>query len=326
MKLPERTTLTPVNVASGETSNLSVDARVAAAHALREPRSRRRHRRRRQSRHEAGDRRDARARSRRQCRSSRSRPTSAPGGSSSVTFSAVHRRVAQHARHGAPAGRRLDARQRVPLRRVAVRARARRWSINRSGAEREALYLSRALAISESPRVELTTRTPTTVIGRRSAPGVRRPRERRPGARRSRGPADALRRRGRRAVHRGRAAMRRGRRSAADTVPGLPGDPVDRTMTTPSRLGGLEYSHPGVRAVPRAAHRRLLRGPLLRLPRRPEAHRPGAGAVRRRHAGADGEQGADRRARPRAAVDLHAGPGMERFGRSNRCSCRSSTR
>src|SRR5262249_46491795 len=34
--------------------------------------------------------------------------------------------------------------------------------INRSGAESDALYLSRALAIGESPRVELVSRTPTT--------------------------------------------------------------------------------------------------------------------------------------------------------------------
>src|SRR5204862_7239608 len=31
---------------------------------------------------------------------------------------------------------------------------------------------------------------------------------------------------------------------AAATLPGLPGDPIDRTMTTPSRIGSLEYSHP----------------------------------------------------------------------------------
>ena len=126
VKLPERTTLTPVNVASGETANLSVtpvslqrtrfenhDRVVVTAgvvnHSSKPVPSV-----------------DALARGRRQRRSSRCRPTSAPGGSSSVTFSAVHRRVAQHARHGAAAGRRAEARQRVPLRRVAVRAGPRR--------------------------------------------------------------------------------------------------------------------------------------------------------------------------------------------------------
>ena len=53
VKLPERTMLTPVNVASRRDRQPLGDAGVAAAHALREPRSRRGHRRRRQPRRDS---------------------------------------------------------------------------------------------------------------------------------------------------------------------------------------------------------------------------------------------------------------------------------
>ena len=146
----------------------------------------------------------------------------APGGSSSVTFSPVHRRVAQHARHGAPAGRRLEARQRVPLRRLAVRARA---GPGRSiAAARSARRCTcRARSPSASRRASsCTTRTPTTVSDADLRQAVGRPRERHPGARRSRGPPGPLRRRGRRAVHRRGSAMRRGPRSPRTPCRGCP--------------------------------------------------------------------------------------------------------
>jgi hypothetical protein len=115
--------------------------------------------------------------------------------------------------------------------------------INRGGAEREALYLTRALAISESPRVELVTRTPTTVADAdlRQASvvivnDVQVPDEL----------ADRL---ARFVAAGGGLFIAAGPNAtwpahAADTLPGLPGDPVDRTTTAPSRLGGLEYGHP----------------------------------------------------------------------------------
>jgi len=115
--------------------------------------------------------------------------------------------------------------------------------IDRAGAESEALYLMRALSIGEAPRVELTPSTPTTF-----------------------GDADA------RAAHvvvvndvqvADDLADRLGRfvsaggglliaagphatwpSRAAATVPAQLADIVDHTTSSPSRLGGLEYSHP----------------------------------------------------------------------------------
>src|SRR5207302_35649 len=99
------------------------------------------------------------------------------------------------------------------------------------------------LAIGEAPRVELATRTPTTVTDadlRLSSVvlmnDVQVPDEL----------ADRL---TRFVAAGGGLLIAAGSHAtwpahAADTVPGLPGDPVDRTMTTPSRIGGLEYSHP----------------------------------------------------------------------------------
>jgi Mg-chelatase subunit ChlD len=115
--------------------------------------------------------------------------------------------------------------------------------VNRSGAERENLYIARALAIGEAPRIDLTTRTPETL-----------------------GDAD-LRRAGVIILNdvpvpevlAGRLAKFVGAgggllvaagphaswpSSTADVLPAMPASIVDRTTGTPSRLGSLEYGHP----------------------------------------------------------------------------------
>ena len=72
--------------------------------------------------------------------------------------------------------------------------------------------------------------------------------------------------------------------AAPTSCPALPGDPVDRTMTTPSRLGGLEYSHPVFELfrAPRTGDFSAARFYGYRSVQKPTG--PGAGAVRRRHA------------------------------------------
>jgi len=115
--------------------------------------------------------------------------------------------------------------------------------INRAGADREALYLSRALAIGDAPRVELTATTPQTFSDADArlasvviVNDVQVP--------------DALADRLARFVAAGGGLLiAAGPHAtwpshAADLVPALPGDAIDRTTSTPSRLGGLEYSHP----------------------------------------------------------------------------------
>ena len=117
-------------------------AGLAAAHALRESRSRHGHRRRRQSRRA---RRSRRARSTLevdgQSPSSRCRPTSRPA-DRQRDVRAVHRRVAQHARR--PSACRPTTSQRDNVFHfvaVAVRAGARARRHRTAGAERESLYL-----------------------------------------------------------------------------------------------------------------------------------------------------------------------------------------
>jgi hypothetical protein len=115
--------------------------------------------------------------------------------------------------------------------------------INRSGAESDALYLSRALAIGESPRVELTSRTPTTFSdadARAAAVVILND------VQVSDDLADRL---ARFASTGGGLFIAAGSHATwpsrlAETVPALLGEAVDRTTTPPSRLGGLEYSHP----------------------------------------------------------------------------------
>ncbi len=241
VKLPDRTTLTPVNVASGETANLSVT-----------PVSLQR------TRFENHDRIVVTA----GVVNRGTKPVTgttlaldvdgqtiqslatdvAPGGSSSVTFNPF-----------TVASRNMRGTVRLPadgLKRdnvfhfvVSPSEPVRLIVVNRGGAEREALYLSRALAISESPRVELTARTPATVTDadlRLAAVvlvnDVQVPDEL----------ADRL---TRFVAAGGGLLVAAGPHAtwpahAADTLPGLPGDPVDRTTSTPSRLGSLEYSHP----------------------------------------------------------------------------------
>lgn len=241
VKLPDRTILTPVNVASGETSNLSVtpvslqrtrfenhDRVVITAGVVN---------------HGPKPVSGAPLSLEVDGNAIQSLKTDvAPGGSSSVTFSpftVASRNMRGTVRLPADALKRDNAFHFVVSPSEPVHA----LVINRGGAEQEALYLSRALAISESPRVELTARTPTTVSDadlRMAAVvlvnDIQVPDEL----------ADRLTRfvaaGGGLLVAAGPHATWPAR--AAETVPGLPGDPVDRTTTPPSRLGGLEYSHP----------------------------------------------------------------------------------
>jgi len=115
--------------------------------------------------------------------------------------------------------------------------------INRQGAERTALYLSRALAIGESPRVELEMKTPTSFSdadARNTAVVILNDVQ----------ISDDLADRLARFVSAGGGLLIAAGPQAtwpqrlADTVPALPGDVVDLTTGSPSRLGGLEYSHP----------------------------------------------------------------------------------
>lgn len=115
--------------------------------------------------------------------------------------------------------------------------------ISRPGSERDTLFLTRALDIGEDPRVELTARTPTAFsdADARSAAVVivddvqvsdeladRLTRFVSAGG----GLLVALGPQGTWPAH------------ASATLPAMPADPVDRTTGTPLRLGGLEYSHP----------------------------------------------------------------------------------
>jgi Mg-chelatase subunit ChlD len=241
VKLPERTVLTPVNVASGETSNLAVT-----------PVSLQR------SRFENHDRiavtaglvnHSAKAVSGVQLslevdgNAIQSLPASAaPGGSTSVTFAPF-----------TVASRNTRASVRLPddaLKRdnvfhfvVSPSEPVRVFVIGRAGAERQSLYLARALSIGETPRVELVTRTAMSFSDADARQAgvvilndIQTPDEL----------ADRLarfvREGGGLLIATGPQATWPAR--LADVVPALPGDLVDRTATTPSRLGALEYSHP----------------------------------------------------------------------------------
>ncbi len=114
--------------------------------------------------------------------------------------------------------------------------------VNRSGAERESLYLLRALSIGDAPRVALAERTGDTLsdndlrtsqvlilndvpVGDGLADRLARFVTAGGGLLFSSGP------------HASWPAAR------SDVLPGVPGTIVDRTSGTPSRLGVLEYSH-----------------------------------------------------------------------------------
>jgi hypothetical protein len=238
--LPERTTLTPVNVASGETANLSVTpvslqrtrfenhdrVAVTAGVVNHGPKP---------SRVSLTLEVDG--------QSIQSQSTDvAAGGSSSVTFTPF-----------TVASRNMRGTVKLPddaLKRdnvfhfvVSPSEPVRAFVINRGGAESEALYLGRALAIAESPRVELEMRTPASFSdadARQAAVVILNDIQ---------VPDDLAARLARFATAGGGLLIAAGPRATwpahlADAVPALPGDVIDRTTTTPSRLGGLEYSHP----------------------------------------------------------------------------------
>ena len=241
VKLPERTTLIPVNIAGGDTSNLSVTPvslqrtrfenhdRVAVTAGV--------------VNHSATPVSAATLTLEVDGQSIQSQKTAvAAGGSSSVTFSPF-----------TVASRNMRGTVKLPddsLKRdnlfhfvVSPSEPVHAIVINRPGAEKEALFLSRALSIGESPRVELTARTPGTFTdadARQAAVillnDVQVPEEL----------ADRL---VKFVASGGGLLIASGPHATwpsrlAETVPALPGDPIDRTTTTPSRLGGLEYSHP----------------------------------------------------------------------------------
>ncbi len=241
VKLPERTILTPVNVAAGDTANLAVtpvslqrtrfenhDRVVVTAGVVN---------------HGATPVTRATLALEIDGNTIQSLATDvAPGGSSSVSFSPFT--VASRNMRGTvrlPADRLLRdntfhfvVSPAEPVHAVVV---------SRGGAERGALYLSRALAIGESPRVELSARTPTTVTDAdlRQASVVL--------LNDIQVPDDLADRLTRFVAAGGGLFVAAGPQATwparvAATLPGLPGDPIDRTTTTPSRLGGLEYSHP----------------------------------------------------------------------------------
>jgi hypothetical protein len=115
--------------------------------------------------------------------------------------------------------------------------------ITRPGTDGQTLFLSRALAIGEDPRVELTARTPTTFsdADARSAAVVILD-----DVQVSDDLADRL---SRFATGGGGLFIALGPNAtwparAASAAPAIPADTVDRTTGTPLRLGGLEYSHP----------------------------------------------------------------------------------
>jgi hypothetical protein len=241
VRLPERTTLTPVNVASGETTNLSVtpvslqrtrfenhDRIVVTAGVVN---------------HSEDAVKGVSLALNVDGQAIQSQSTDvAAGGSSSVTFApftVASRNMRATVRLPDDALKRDNAFHFVVSPLEPVHA----FVINRPGAEREALYLVRALSIGESPRVELEMRTTATFSdadARQAAVVIVNDVQ----------VADDLAERlakfvsggGGLLIAAGRQATWPARR--ADVVPALIGDMVDRMTTTPSRLGGLEYSHP----------------------------------------------------------------------------------
>jgi hypothetical protein len=115
--------------------------------------------------------------------------------------------------------------------------------ISRPGSDRETLFLLRALAIDEEPRIELTERTSTTFsdADARAAAVVI--------VDDVQVPDDLADRLTRFVTGGGGLLVALGQHAtwpahSASTLPAVPADVVDRTTGTPLRLGGLEYSHP----------------------------------------------------------------------------------
>lgn len=241
VKLPDRTVLTPVSVASGETVNLAVTPvslqstrfenhdRVAVTAGL--------------VNHSSAPVSNVSLTLEVDGQTIQSVPASAAaGGSTSVTFAPF-----------TVASRNMRASVRLPkdaLERdnvfhfvVSPSEPVHAIVIDRAGAESEALYLTRALAIGEAPRVELTARTPATFSDADArAAGVVIVND----VQVTDDLADRL---TRFVASGGGLLIAAGPHAtwpahAAALVPALPGDVVDRTTTVPSRLGGLEYSHP----------------------------------------------------------------------------------
>jgi Aerotolerance regulator N-terminal/von Willebrand factor type A domain len=241
VKLPDRTTLTPVNVASGETANLAVTPvslqrsrfenhdRVAVTAGL--------------VNHSTKPVANVSLTLEVDGQSIQSLPASAaPGGSTSVTFApftVASRNMRASVRLAADALERDNVFHFVVSPSEPVHA----VVIDRPGADREALYLTQALAIGDAPRVELVSRTPTSFSdadARAAAVVILND------VQVSDELADRL---ARFASSGGGLLMAAGPHAtwpshAASVVPALPGDVVDRTTVQPSRLGGLEYGHP----------------------------------------------------------------------------------
>jgi hypothetical protein len=118
--------------------------------------------------------------------------------------------------------------------------------LTRAGAERENLYVTRALSIGDAPHVELTTRTPETFTDAdvRSAAVVIANDVQMPDA--------AAQRLARFVTAGGGLLFAAGPHASwpatpptvADVLPALPAGIVDRTTGSSSRLGALEYGHP----------------------------------------------------------------------------------
>jgi Mg-chelatase subunit ChlD len=241
VRLPERTVLTPVSVADGDTSNLSVT-----------PVSLQR------SRFENQDRLTVTAGVTNHAASAAGRvpltlevdgqriqslPVDvAPNGSASVTFAPF-----------TVASPNMRAAVRLPsdnLERdnafyfVASPSDAVRVAlVGRAGGERENLYLSQALSIGETPRISVTSRTSdgfSDADARTASVVILNDVQVR----------DALAQRLGRFVNAGGGLLvvagphASWPSTAADLLPALPGAVVDRTSGTPLRLGALEYGHP----------------------------------------------------------------------------------
>jgi Mg-chelatase subunit ChlD len=241
VKLPDRTTLTPVNIASGDTSNLAVTPvslqrtrfenhdRIAVTAGF--------------VNHGATPATNVNLTLEVDGNVIQSLPASAaPNGSTSVTFAPF-----------TVASRNMRATVKLPNDAlvkdnvfhfvVSPSEPVHAIVVDRAGAESEALYLTRALAIEESPRVELTPRSPTALSDAdlRSASVVVLN-----DVQVSDELADRL---GRFVSGGGGLLIAAGPHAtwpshAAAAVPAQLGDIVDRTTSPPSRLGALEYSHP----------------------------------------------------------------------------------
>ena len=115
--------------------------------------------------------------------------------------------------------------------------------VGRPGAEREAFYVARALAIGEQPRVDAVTRTPDGLTDADLEPGA-------VVLLNDVAVSDALAARLQRFVASGGGLfLAAGPHAtwpaqAKDVLPATPAAIVDRTAGAPLRLGALEYSHP----------------------------------------------------------------------------------